>query len=59
MYDSDEMVGWCSYCKEAVYKWERFKIRDGQLFHDDEANNCYIQSQLFVDDFGEIEGEYE
>ncbi len=53
------IIGYCSYCKEPVYEHEKYRIKEGQLYHDDEANNCYIQSQLYVDDFGNIEGEYE
>jgi len=52
---NEEIVGYCSYCKEAVYKYENYRFTDNGVMHNDEANNCYEQSSLMIDDFGDNE----
>jgi len=52
------IIGYCSYCKNAVYEFESYRITNGKLFHNDDANNCYHQSRLYIDDFGDIDTNY-
>ncbi len=50
---SDEVIGFCNYCHTEILRWEKWIIRDGKLYHDDKANNCNNQSQLFIDEWGD------
>ncbi len=49
----DEVIGWCDYCHHEVLSYEKWRIRNGKLYHNDRANNCNNQSQIFIDDFGD------
>ena len=51
---NENIIGYCTYCKEPVYCYEKFMINNSKVYHNDEANNCLNQSQLYVDDFGDF-----
>lgn len=50
---SDDYIGICDYCHQEIYSYEKYRIHNGKLYHNDDANNCYKQSQTFIDDFGD------
>ena len=46
-----QVVGFCSYCKDAVYSWDDYKMDGKDVIHSD----CKIQKENYYDplDFGE------
>ena len=40
------ILGWCSYCKDAVYTENDYIKKDGQLYHVD----CWKQKNNFVEE---------
>jgi len=49
----DNIIGYCAYCKCEVLNFEKYRIVNGELFHNDKANNCLNQSQLYIDIWGD------
>ena len=46
--DNDrKIIGWCYYCKDAIYDGDPFVLLEGEKYH----NDCYSQMQKYPDNF--------